>query len=78
MNTLTERFTSRKFLVTLLGAVVVLLASLGIVPIEDDNAWQLIAILMGYAGIEGAADLAGRWRQGQIPLERDESTGDEE
>jgi len=68
MNSLKERLTSRKFLLTVLGAVIILLASLGIVPIEDDNAWQLIAILMGYAGIEGASDLVGRWRQGRIPI----------
>ncbi len=64
-----ERLMSRKFLVTLLGAVIILLANLNIIPMQDDNAWQLIAILLSYIGIEGAADIAGAWRRGQLPLD---------
>lgn len=60
------RLTSRKFLVTVLGAVIILLSGLDVIPLADDNAWQLIAILLTYVGIEGAADLVSRWRQGQL------------
>ena len=67
MNSFYERLTSRKFLITLLGAVVVLLSNLGVIPLNDNNAWQLIAILLSYLGVEGAADVASAWRHGQIP-----------
>jgi len=63
-----ERLLSRKFLVTLLGAVIILLANLKIIPMQDENAWQLIAILLSYLGVEGAVDLAGAWRRGNISI----------
>jgi uncharacterized membrane protein len=73
MNSFKERLTSRKFLITLLGAVVMLFSNLGVIPLNDNNAWQLIAILLSYLGIEGAADIASAWRRGQLP-QADEAT----
>ena len=69
MNSLFERMSSRKFLMSAFGAVLILASSLEIIPLDDDSAWQLISILMGYVGIEGATDLVGAWRRGRIPLE---------
>jgi hypothetical protein len=66
MRCLSERLTSRKFLLALGGAVTILLANLGLIPLEDDGAWHLIAIIMGHAGIEGASDLVFAWRKGHL------------
>ncbi|MBI1729825.1 hypothetical protein HYR53_04320 [Candidatus Acetothermia bacterium] len=67
MNSFKNRLTSRKFLITLMGALVVLLSNSGVILLDDNNAWQLIAILLSYLGIEGAADVASAWRRGQLP-----------
>lgn len=50
-----------------MGALVVLLSNSGVILLDDNNAWQLIAILLSYLGIEGAADVASAWRRGQLP-----------
>lgn len=58
-----ERLTSRKFLLTVAGCFIVLLKGLGVIAIEDDNLWQLLAAVLGFVGVEGAADIVGRWKQ---------------
>lgn len=62
-NDLLERFTSRKFLLSLIGLIIVTLASAGAIPLSDDNLWQLITIILGYIGVEGAADITRSWRE---------------
>ena len=57
-----ERLTSRKFLLTVAGCLVVLLKGLGVVAIEDENLWQLLAALGAFVGVEGMADIVSRWQ----------------
>lgn len=57
---------SRKFLLTLAGTIIIFLKGIGVIAIEDDNLWQLIASIAAFVGIEGAADIVGRWRNTNI------------
>lgn len=64
------KFTSRKFIISLVGLVIVTLsaslASTGDIVISDDNLWQVIALILGYLGVEGAADIVRSWREAAI------------
>lgn len=61
-----KSLASRKFLLTLAGTIIIFLKGIGILSIEDDNLWQLIASIAAFVGVEGAADIVGRWRNTNI------------
>jgi len=61
-----DRLKSRKFLLSLLGVFFVLLKAAGVIDPTDDNLWQLIAIVLGYVGVEGSVDLVARWRDAKL------------
>jgi uncharacterized membrane protein (Fun14 family) len=74
MNSLGEKLKSRKFILTVVGMVIVLLASLGVIDVNDEKLWQLITIILGYVGVEGAADVVRSWKQ-QAEQQKNEDSG---
>lgn len=56
------KLLSRKFLLALCGSVVVLLKGLGVLNLDDESLWQMVTLILGWIGVEGAADVVRHWR----------------
>lgn len=65
-----QRFTSRKFLLTLFACVVFLLKALGIITADDEALWQLFAAILAFLGFEGSRDIVAAWQEGRLKVER--------
>lgn len=52
-----EKLKSRKFILAVVSAVIILLKGLNVINLDDDSVWQLIIIVLGWIGVEGAADV---------------------
>jgi len=74
MPDLKERFTSRKFLLTVAGCFIILLKALGVISLEDEAIWQLITIILGFLGVEGARDIVATWREGRVEMRKRKAT----
>jgi hypothetical protein len=64
-----DKLKSRKFLLALASALVILLKGLGVVDFRDDAVWQLIAIVLGWIGVEGVVDFVRALRQYTVIIE---------
>lgn len=55
-----DSLLTRKFLLALVGAVVVFGNAFWNWGISDDQAWQILTPVLAFIGVEGAADLKER------------------
>lgn len=55
-----KRFASRKFIASLVGAIVVFGNGVGWWKLDTTEVWQVLAPLLAYIGVEGVADLKER------------------
>ncbi len=56
MNDLLERLTSRKFLVTIVGAVIVFAGDQLGLDLSETEVYGVVAIVLGYLGVQGTID----------------------
>ncbi len=59
---MTARFTSRKFLAVIAAALASVAAALAGEIAWQEATRQVVAVVLAYVGVEGAADYAGRGR----------------
>jgi len=55
-------YESRKFLLTALGALLLALNASLDLGIDRETIWQIVALIAGFVGVEGAADIIARIR----------------
>lgn len=60
MKDILTRFTSRKFLLTLLAVSTAITVAVQDGAITQAEVWSILAPILTYLGVEGAADVVGR------------------